>query len=151
MRPKILVLNGPNLNLSGEREVEVYGETTLDRINAALSKKAEELMLDILTFQSNHEGDLIDILQRHRKEIDAVIINAGALTHYSYALRDALVSIAKPVIEVHLSNVFKREDFRHHSVISPVAVGQICGFGPLSYLLALEAAAFLLEERENEL
>lgn len=151
MQGRILILNGPNLNLSGEREVEIYGATTLDRINSILFKRAEELSLELLTFQSNHEGELIDILQRYRTEIDLVIINAGALTHYSYALRDALVSIDKPVIEVHLSNVFKREEFRHHSVISPVSVGQIVGFGPSSYLLALEAANMLLKEENNEL
>jgi len=136
---KILVLHGPNLNLLGTREPSVYGTTTLDTINERLQIVGSDLALEVQTLQSNHEGALIDAL--HSTECDVVLLNAGALTHYSYALRDAIAAIKKPVIEVHLSNIHARpEAWRHHSVIADVCVGSIAGFGATSYELALRAA-----------
>lgn len=136
---KILVLNGPNLNMTGTREVNYYGEATLDSINNALSEAA--LSLGIITefFQSNHEGDLIDCIHSANGKYDGIIFNAGAFTHYSYAIRDAISSVDVPTVEVHMSNVAKREEFRHVSVISPVCIGTIAGFGSFSYHLALAA------------
>lgn len=138
---KILVLNGPNLNLLGEREPGIYGELSLDKINSDIEKRADELGVQCIFSQSNHEGEIIDRLHSARKGCDAVILNAGAYTHYSYAIRDAIAAIKIPVIEVHLSNIHAREEFRHTSVIAPVCKGSIAGFGKLSYILALEAAA----------
>lgn len=134
----IQVVHGPNLNLLGSRETSVYGKTTLDSINAVLEKQAnaENAVLDF--FQSNHEGEIIDCLQRAAKS-DGVLINPAALTHTSVGLRDALLAIAKPLVEVHLSNVFAREEFRHHSYISGIAVGVVTGFGAQSYELGLKA------------
>ncbi|MDK1022172.1 MAG: type II 3-dehydroquinate dehydratase [Candidatus Hydrogenedentes bacterium] len=140
---KILVVHGPNLNLLGTRETDVYGEQTLDDVNAMLSSEAEKLGAEIRTMQSNSEGALIDAIQDARGWADAIIINPGAYTHTSIALRDAVVAVDLPVIEVHLSNVHAREDFRRHSYIAPVAVGQIVGFGADSYRLALLAALSL--------
>jgi 3-dehydroquinate dehydratase-2 len=137
---KILVMNGPNLNLLGEREPSVYGDNSLPAINDRLKKLAEDNGAKIEFFQSNHEGALIDKLHEARKEFDFVILNAGAYTHYSYAIRDAIAAIKIPVIEVHLSNVHSREEFRHTSVISPVCKGVIAGFGEQSYFLALQYA-----------
>lgn len=136
---RVLVLNGPNLNLLGQREQAVYGTTTLQDINNNLEKTAKELGVEISFFQSNCEGALIDALHNAKKEKDAVILNAGAYTHTSVAIRDAIAAIEIPVIEVHLSNVHKREEFRHKSLISAVCVGVICGFGEKSYYLALQA------------
>ena len=138
---RILVLHGPNLNLLGTREPEIYGSLTLQQINARLEERARELGLELECFQSNHEGELIDCIHRAQGRCKWLIINAGALTHYSYALRDAISSVGLKAIEVHLTNVFAREPFRHVSVIAPVCVGQIAGFGLNSYLLALEAVA----------
>jgi len=136
---KVLVLHGPNLNLLGTREPEIYGSTTLDNINTMLKKRADEATIGIDFLQSNHEGVLIDeIQQAYGKGYSFIILNAAAFTHYSIAIRDALAAISVPAIEVHLSNIHKREDFRHHSVIAPVVMGQICGFGPDSYIAALE-------------
>ena len=135
---KILVLNGPNLNLLGTREPEVYGTLTLADIHERLRQRANEAGLDIEFMQSNHEGVLVDAIQRARRTVDYIILNAAALTHYSIALRDAIAAVDVPVIEVHLSNIHKREEFRHKSVIAPVVVGQIAGFGAESYLAALE-------------
>lgn len=143
---KILVLDGPNLNLLGEREPHVYGTTTLADIHGQLARRAGELGAVIDTFQSNHEGALIDRLHAARGQYHGVIFNPGAFTHYSIALRDAVAGCGLPTIEVHLSNTQAREDFRRRSVIAPVAVGQIAGFGPLSYRLALEAVVALVRE-----
>lgn len=136
---RVLVLNGPNLNLTGTREREVYGEASLDDIEAQLSSEAEGLDVEIGFAQSNHEGELIDRIQRAVGHYDGIIFNPGAFTHYSYALRDAVASVDVPVVEVHLSNVSAREDFRARSVISPACLGQISGFGAKSYMLGLRA------------
>lgn len=143
---KILVIHGPNLNLLGTREPEVYGHITLAGINKALQEEAKDLMVELEVFQSNHEGEIIDQIQKAQGQFSAIIINPGAYTHYSYAIRDALAAISVPAVEVHLSNIQAREEFRRHSVISAVAVGTIAGFGPQSYLLALRAAVGLIKE-----
>ena len=138
---RILVLHGPNLNLLGTREPEIYGSTTLADINNILKLKAKELGADEIDFlQSNFEGELVEAIQKARGRYDFILLNAAALTHYSVALRDAIAAIPVPVIEIHLSNVHKREEFRHNSVIAPVCLGQICGFGIDSYIAALEIA-----------
>lgn len=146
----ILVLHGPNLNRLGKREPKVYGFTTLDQINAQILQLAKELAVAIETYQSNHEGDLIDKLQAAAARMDAVLFNPGAFTHYSLALRDAVASLDIPVIEVHLSNIHAREEFRRKSVIAEVAAGQISGFGLDSYLLGLRAAVSLAQSRRLE-
>ncbi|HET9224885.1 MAG TPA: type II 3-dehydroquinate dehydratase [Roseiflexaceae bacterium] len=135
---KILVLHGPNLNALGRRQPEIYGHTTLAQIDDALRERATAAGATLLTFQSNHEGALIDFLQAEGWDADGVIINPGALTHYGLALRDTLASLSAPIVEVHLSNVYKREPFRHTSVVAPIATGQIAGLGWRGYLLALE-------------
>ncbi|OQA05651.1 MAG: 3-dehydroquinate dehydratase [Firmicutes bacterium ADurb.Bin373] len=142
---KILVLHGPNLNLLGVREPSVYGALTLDQINGELSDLALELNVEITCRQSNHEGELVDLLHRAMEDMDAVVFNPGAYTHTSYALRDAVAAIGIPTIEVHLSNIYAREGFRRHSVIAPVASGQISGLGANGYLLALRAAVVLAD------
>lgn len=136
---RILVMNGPNLNLLGMREPGVYGTDSYDAVCGRIRKKAESLSVEVAFFQSNSEGGLIDALHAAMGEYDGIVLNAGAYTHYSYAIRDAIAAIRLPVVEVHLSNIHAREEFRHTSVIAPVCKGQIAGFGPVSYLLALEA------------
>ena len=138
MIKKYLLIHGPNLNMLGRREPDVYGLTTLNQINATLDTRAQTAGATLLSLQSNHEGELIDFLQVEGWESNGIIINPGALTHYGLALRDALASFTVPIIEVHLSNVYKREPFRHTSVIAPIATGQIAGLGWRGYLLALE-------------
>ena len=136
---KILVLNGPNLNLLGTREPEIYGSLTLEDINERLRRRAEAAGLDMDCLQSNHEGVLVDAIQAAQGTMDYIILNAAAFTHYSIAIRDAIAAIDVPVIEVHLSNIHRREEFRHKSVIAPVVLGQIAGLGAESYMAALEA------------
>lgn len=140
-RPRVLVVHGPNLNLIGTREPEIYGAEKLADIEARISALAASLGLDVEFFQSNSEGSLVDRIQEARGSVDALIINAAAYTHTSVAIRDALIASEVPAVEVHLSNIHKREEFRHRSLIADVAVGQILGFGAESYLLGLRAAA----------
>ena len=136
---KILVIHGPNLNLLGDREPEKYGKRTLEDINAAIKKLAAELGTEIEFFQSNCEGELVSKIQEVKQNFDGILINPAAYTHTSIVLRDAILAVTKPCIEVHLSNIYTREEFRHHSYIAPVCVGQISGFGLDSYLLGLRA------------
>ena len=143
---RILVLHGPNLNLLGTREPGVYGSGTLEGINAALAALAGELAVEIRTLQSNSEGALVDAIQGALADCDAILINPAAYTHTSVAIRDAVAATALPTVEVHLSNIHAREAFRTHSYLAPVAVGQICGFGPESYLLGLRALVSQLEK-----
>ncbi len=142
---KVLVIHGPNLNLLGQREKDVYGETTLEEINNALKEMAEDNAIELEFVQSNHEGDLVDkIGQAKAQEFQAILINPAAYTHTSVAIRDAIAAVDIPAVEVHLSNIHAREEFRQKSLIAPVAMGQICGFGIDSYLLGLEAIIGLI-------
>jgi 3-dehydroquinate dehydratase-2 len=136
---RILVINGPNLNLLGEREVAVYGSRSLDEINMDIAARAREMHVQVVFFQSNHEGDLIDRIHAERKEADGIIINPGALTHYSYSLRDALEAVDPPAVEVHISDIDSREEFRRVSVVRPVVWKTIMGKGPQGYISALES------------
>ena len=138
-KKKVLVLLGPNLNMVGIREKSIYGTETAESINEDIRRQAQERGYDCEIFQSNHEGDLIDKLHAAMGRFDGIIINAGALTHYSYSLRDAIAAVSMPCVEVHMSNIHAREEFRHTSVIAPVCVGQIAGFGKTGYFLAMDA------------
>lgn len=146
----ILVLHGPNLNLLGLREPGIYGQVTLEEINAFLERQARELGVRVTSFQSNREGELVDAIQAARQRDRGILINAGAYTHTSVAIRDALAAVALPVVEVHLSNIYRREAFRHHSYIAAIAIGQISGFGAQSYLLGLQALVHHLQQINND-
>ncbi|MFH1868319.1 MAG: type II 3-dehydroquinate dehydratase [Candidatus Omnitrophota bacterium] len=143
---KILIIHGPNLNLLGKREKDIYGNMSLDKINELLESEAKVLRFSLEIFQSNHEGEIVQKLQDAPKSnFKAIIINAAAYTHTSIAIRDAVSAIEVPVIEVHISNIYAREEFRHTSLIAPVAAGQISGFGHDSYILALRGAAGIIK------
>ncbi|MBF0122909.1 MAG: type II 3-dehydroquinate dehydratase [Candidatus Omnitrophica bacterium] len=142
---KILVIHGPNLNLLGQREPSIYGAATLDEINQKLTKVAQDFV-ELVILQSNHEGDIVDAIGKAPQDgVDAIVINPAAYTHTSVAIRDAIAAVNVPTVEVHLSNIYKREDFRHHSMIASVAVGQVSGFGLQSYVLGLMAAVDLAQ------
>jgi len=143
---KLLVLNGPNLNMLGKREPEIYGKNTLDDVLNLVEEYCKTLNCDVEFYQSNHEGDLIDKI--HKSDADGIVFNAGAYTHTSIALRDAISSVKIPVVEVHISNVHSREEFRHKSMIAPVCLGQICGFGLDSYILAVNGLYRFLSKDE---
>jgi 3-dehydroquinate dehydratase-2 len=142
---KVSLIHGPNLNLLGIRDPDVYGTDKYEAVNLKIEERAKALGVEVRIFQSNSEGAIIDRIQESRTWADALVINAGAYTHYSFAIRDALADTRMPVIEIHLSNVHAREEFRRDSVIAPIASGQIIGFGTMSYLLALDAAKDLVE------
>ncbi len=146
---KILVIHGPNLNLLGEREPGVYGSDSFESINNEIIEHAITKQFHCEVFQSNHEGEIIDTLHLARKSFDGVILNAGAYTHYSYAIRDAISAIKIPVIEVHMSNINARDEFRAKSVIAPVCKGSICGFGKQSYILAVDALYYMWKAQEG--
>lgn len=138
---KILVIHGPNLNLLGSRETSIYGTASLDSINAKLNEQAFLNKVELTIFQSNHEGDIVDIIGKSAKDgFSAIVINPAAYTHTSVAIRDAISAVNVPSVEVHLSNIYKREEFRHQSLIAPACVGQVSGFGVQSYMLGLSAA-----------
>lgn len=140
---KVLFLNGPNLNLLGTREPEVYGRTTLADIEMSVRERAAQLNVEVDFRQSNQEGELVEWIQKAKNHFDVIVINAAAYTHTSVALRDAISAVGVPTIEIHLSNIHAREEFRHKSLIAAVCVGQICGFGSRSYLLGLEASVYV--------
>lgn len=145
-KKRILVLNGPNLNLLGTRQPEIYGKLTLAEINQKVRALAKDLGVEVEIRQSNHEGELVTWIQEAPKKFGAIVINPAAYTHSSIAMRDALTAVGLPTVEIHLSNIHKRETFRRHSYIAEAAVGQIAGFGVESYLLAIRAAAQLIQE-----
>lgn len=143
---KILVIHGPNLNLLGEREPGIYGTQTYESLNHAILDQAAALGVHCEIFQSNHEGAIIDKLHAARHSADAIVLNAGAFTHYSYAIRDAIAAVKLPCVEVHISNVHAREEFRHTSVLAPVCMGVICGMGGMGYLLAMQGLTDFLQK-----
>jgi len=145
---KILIIHGPNLNLLGTRESDIYGTKGLDEINDSLKQLATELAVEILIEQSNHEGEIVDLIQKSG-DYSALLINPAAYTHTSVAIRDAIAAVNIPAVEVHISNIHKREEFRQKSLIAPVATGQISGFGPDSYLLGLRAAVFVANAEKD--
>ncbi len=144
---KLLLINGPNLNMLGEREPEIYGSLTLADIVSKVEARASELDVEIVAFQSNVEGEIIDFIQKHAAAADGAIINAASLTHYSIGLRDAIVGTGLPIVEVHISNIYAREEFRHHSVIADIALGQISGLGWRGYIAALDALVGNLNDK----
>lgn len=144
---KILVIHGPNLDLLGEREVNVYGKVTLEVVNKKLKQIAQKEKISLKIIQSNHEGQIVDAVGKAKKKgFSAILINPAAYTHTSVAIRDAIAAVCLPTVEVHLSNIYSREEFRQHSLVSPVATGQICGFGAQSYYLGLIAACKLINK-----
>ena len=144
---KILVIHGPNLNLLGKREVSIYGDVTIDEINGDLKKLAKSKKVALEIFQSDHEGEIVEHIGGSGGRFDAILINPAAYTHTSVAIRDAISAVNIPTVEVHLSNIYSREEFRHTSLIAPVARGQVSGFGKLSYILGLEAAISLINKK----
>ena len=146
---KILVIHGPNLNMLGKREPEIYGKTSLDEINRELRKQGESLGLDVETFQSNHEGEIVGKIQDAFQKCDGVLINPAAYTHTSVAIRDALLLLDVPIVEIHLSNIWKREAFRHKSMISDIVTAQMAGFGHRGYYMALSALADMTEKKSS--
>ena len=144
---KILVIHGPNLNLLGKREPDIYGKVTIGDINSGLKKMAKSKKVTLKIVQSNHEGEIVELIGKSGGKFGAILINPAAYTHTSVAIRDAISSVKVPAVEVHLSNIYAREEFRHTSLISPVAKGQICGFGKMSYILGLEAAIGLIGKK----
>ncbi len=145
---RILLINGPNLNLLGTRNLEVYGSTTLQDIVDRVTQRGEQLGAEIVAFQSNSEGAIIDFIQANAPGADGILINAGAFTHYSLAIRDAFEAVQKPFVEVHISNVHAREEFRHHSVLADIAVAQVAGLGWRGYIAALDSLVGILKERQ---
>ena len=146
---KILVINGPNLNMLGKRDAGQYGSVTLAEIERRVARRAEELGAEVDFFQSNHEGAIVDHLQQAAGSADAIVINPGALTHYGLSMRDALADAGLPIVEVHLSNIHAREEFRHRSVVAPIAVGQVCGLGWRGYVYAIEYVVAHLQEESG--
>jgi len=146
---RILLINGPNLNMLGRRQPEIYGTMTLQDIVDRVTKRAQELDVEVVPFQSNHEGAIVDFLQQNGPQADGILINAGALTHYGLTLRDAFEAIQKPFVEVHISNVHAREEFRHHSVLADIAVAQVAGLGWRGYITALESLVSILQDRQK--
>ncbi len=146
---KVVLIHGPNLNLLGTRETGVYGVETLDSINRRCLELAEELGVDLDIHQSNSEGEIVSLIQAAARNAQGIVINPGAYTHYSYAIRDAIAAVKLPAVEVHLSNIYKREEFRHKSVTAPVTVGQIAGFGGDGYLLGLRAIVGVIRNAEQ--
>ena len=146
----ILVLHGPNLNLLGWREPQIYGSTTLVGVNKILEEEAEKLQVGVSCLQSNYEGELLDAIHQAREQHQGILINAGAYTHTSIAIRDAIAAVQVPTVEVHLSNIYQREEFRHHSYLAAIAIGQISGFGVESYRLGLQALVSYLQKRQKQ-